>query len=381
MAAGPALLARITADLSTGDDLRELLNRFLDPIVRIAGARAGAVRALGDGGDASSLELVGHVGLPESFRDAEQSVDRHCGFCGEAADAGRVVWATDLRHCAQRGLPAVVEAGCQRMLTVPLRHRGRVLGVYNLFFDAGPEPAADVRELLASVGDLLGLALNNARLEAQTLRAGLLQQRQAMAAEVHDSVAQTLAFVKMRLPLLEDALLAHDDTQSRRYLDDVRQAVGEVHASLREIVTHLRTRFDPRGLGAALESLATRFAGRSGVALHYDNRMPTLSLGTERDLELYHLVQEALANVERHARAGTAWLSVRGDDTRVAIEIDDDGVGFDPAAGAVEAAGHHGLAIMRERAQRLGAEIALSARPAGGTRVRLLVPRPEGSAP
>ena len=88
--------------------------------------------------------------------------------------------------------------------------------------------------ILRSVGELLGLALNNARLEQEHLRATLMSERQMMAAEVHDSLAQSLAFVKMRMPLLHDAMRAHDDARAQQYCDDVRSAVTQAHASLRE---------------------------------------------------------------------------------------------------------------------------------------------------
>lgn len=86
--------------------------------------------------------------------------------------------------------------------------------MYNLFYSQAREPGEDVLALLKSVGELLGLALHNARLESENLRATLLHERQLMAAEVHDSVAQSLAFVKMRLPLLRDAMQTRDDARA-----------------------------------------------------------------------------------------------------------------------------------------------------------------------
>ncbi len=370
---GTALLAEITAGVASGDDVHQVLQHFLEPVVRLADARAGAVRVLADDAE-DCLELVGQVGLPQGLCEVERTVDRHCGFCGQAADTRSVVWARDLGGCHRslRGL----DAGW-RMLTVPLQHRGRVLGVYNLFFEGDEPPRTEVTALLKSVGELLGLALHNARLEAEHLRASLLKERAVMAAEVHDSVAQTLSFVKMRLPLLQDALLAHDDTRSCRYLADVRQAVGEAHASLREIIDHLRTRIDPRGLGPALDALAARFTQRSGIALDYRNGLPLLSLGPERDTELYHVVQEALVNIERHAGARRAWLRLQAGRDGVEVEIGDDGVGL--ANDAPVGGGHHGLAIMRDRAARLGATLAVDGRPGGGTRVRLQLPAASGA--
>lgn len=374
---GNALLTEIAADLSAGGDLRSLLNRFLESIVQLAGAQAGAVRVLSEAGD--RLQLAAEIGLPSALCSAEQSVDRHCGFCGDAADSQRVVWADDLAACSRHTAGRFFAQPGRRMLVVPMPYRGQLLGICNLFFEHGVVPPPEAGALLKSVGELLGLALHNARLEAENLRASVLHERQAMAAEVHDSVAQTLSFVKMRLPLLQDALGSHDGARATRYLEDVRQAVGEAHGSLREIITDLRTRIDPRGLGPALEALAVRQRERTGIALKVLNRLPAFSLGPERDAELFHIVREALANIERHAGAHRAWLKLRPVRAGVEISIEDDGIG--PPAGNAQGArpGHHGLMIMQERAHRLGAALAVSARPGGGTRVRLRLAPPRSA--
>ncbi len=367
--ADAGLLTELAADLAAGGDLRELLNRFLDPVVRLAGAQAGAVRVLSDADE--RLRIVSDVGLPGHVCGAEESVDRHCGHCGEAADARRVVWASDLSRCSAQSHDAWF--GRRHMLVVPLQHRGRVLGVYNLFFDdsAVAEPAPQVAVLLKSVGELLGLALHNARLEAENLRATVMHERQAMAAEVHDSLAQTLTYVKMRLPLLKDAVVARDEARALQYADDVRDAVGEAHAHLREIVTHYRTRIDPRGLAPALDALAARFPARSGIALTFANRAPGLRLAAQHESEVFHIAQEALANVERHSGARQAWLSVEPTAAGIELLVEDDGRG--PEA-PDDGAGHYGIGIMSERARRLGGELSVAPRPGGGTRVRLAFP-------
>ncbi|MEO8081538.1 MAG: GAF domain-containing protein [Caldimonas sp.] len=370
---GAELLAQITAGLSEGKDLRALLDRFLEPIVALAGAKAGAVRLLSDSGE--RLQLVSDVGLPSAVHPIEDSVDRHCGVCGMAADQRRFVWATDLSVCAERSTGEFFGRECQRMLAVPLQHKGRLLGVYNLFFGDHGEPAPPITALLRSVGELLGLALDNARLENESVRATVLHERQVMAAELHDSIAQTLTFVKMRLPLLEDAMVGHDDPRSLKYLADVRDAVGEAHARLREIVTHFRTRMDPRGLSYALDALAARYRQRSDIELSYVNLAPELRMTIEVETEVFHIVQEALANIERHSHAGRAWLSVERAGDGVEIRVEDDGIGPAKDERCDEAA-HFGIGIMGERAARLGGELTITERAARGTLVRLVIPAP-----
>lgn len=349
-------------------ELREMLQRYLEPLVRLAGAQGGAVRVLSDAND--RLQVVGNLGRSDSLCHAGATVDRHCGFCGEAADGSRVVWATDLSTCSKSVAGQRDSAlDGQHMLTLPLRHRARVLGVCNLFFAAGTEPAREALAVLESAGDLLGLALDNARLEAESFRLKLSHERQAMAAEVHDSLAQSLTFVKMRMPLLRDALLAHDDLRSLRYFEDVRDAVNQAHSGLRGVLTQLRSPPDPLGLAHALDAAVAAFRQISSTQLEFVNEVPDMRLLPIDETEVFHIVQEALINVARHAVARRASLRVsQPQPETTVIVIEDDGAGLPVAS---PGGSHYGLEIMRERARRLGGTLEIGSREGSGTRVRL----------
>ncbi len=133
-------------------------------------------------------------------------------------------------------------------------------------------------------------------------------------------------------------------------------------------------------MASALATLATRFTVRTGIPLEIDNRLPALRLPEGAQAEVFHIVQEALANVERHAQARRGWLAIQPGLGRVEIRIEDDGVGTgapprDEAAGAA----HYGIEIMRERAGRIGGVLSVGPRPGGGTMVRCSLPLPEGA--
>jgi len=374
------LLVHITERLAAGGDLCTLLQHFLEPVMRLAGAHAGAVRVLSENG--SALALVSSLGLPASVSLRERAVARSCGVCGEAAGGKPIVWASDLGSCCAHSGESYFGAGCRRLLAVPLQHRQRVLGVYNLFFDGdAPLPRPEVTAMLRSIGELLGLALNNARLEQEQLRATLLQERQAMAAEVHDSLAQGIAFVKMRMPLLRDALEAGDQARALQYCDDVRAAASQAHASLRGVISHLRAPMDPQGLTHALQARAEQFRAEGTTALDYVNEVPLLRLPPDQEAQVFHIIQEALTNITRHASARHARLQLAADGGhRLAVLIEDDGTGV--AARGAEARGtHYGMEIMAERARRLGGTLEVGTRPGGGTRVRLSFPFEDAAAP
>lgn len=365
------LLAEITAGLSNGRELDSLLGQFLGPIVRLAGAQAGVVRILSE--DGAHLRLVGDLGLPPAVRLAELSVDRNCGTCGVAAASDAPAWTADMSACArQHPGDARFYQDCSRMLAVPLRHRGRLLGLYNLFFDSEAELGADVQTVLRAIGELLGLALHNARLERETLCSTVMTERKFLASEVHDSIAQSLAYVNMRLPLLQDAMLQHDDRLSQKYFADVEQAMGSIQCNLREILTNFRTAMDPQGLLHAVQGLAAEFRQRAGIPLQVQCDVPDLGLSVEQEVQVFHIVQEALANVSRHARAQQAWLTLSHRGTHLDVRVEDDGRGMGPLP--ADGSAHFGLDIMNERAQRLGGVVEIGPRSPGGTRVRLTVP-------
>ena len=302
------LLAEITAGLASGNDLHELLVRFLPPVVNLAGAVAGAVRVLDDAGQ--RMHLVASQGLPAPVLEAERAVEGDCGACGSALQARRPAWGHDLSACARRSAGAYFGSGCRRILAVPLSHRGRLLGIYNLFYGDTSEPSAQVLALLESVGALLGLALENARLERANLSAALADERQAIAADVHDSIGQSLAYVKMRLPLLQDAIRGCDQASADGYFDDVRGAVREAHANLRSLLTHMRTPMPPQGLARALAASAEAFRARGGTTLEMVHMLCELELTPAQEEQVYRIVQEALVNIARHARARHAWVHV-----------------------------------------------------------------------
>ena len=370
---GAGLLGNLASNLAASGDLPDLLKRFLEPLLRISGADAGAVRAMSDDGD--QLELISSVGLPPQALLAEGSVHHLCGACGKASAGESPIWASELAGCARLGSAGALEAGFQRMVAVPLRHRGRVLGIYSLFFAHGDGPGADVLAVLKSVGELLGLALNNARLEQQHLRTTVMHERQMMAAEVHDSIAQTLAFVRMRLPLMEEAVRSRDDAGMKRYLGDMRSAVGEAHSSLRAIISEFRVPPDPRGLIHALHDRVEQLRERHGVEAQLVNHAPGIALTTAQETQVLHIVSEALANIGRHAGATQAWVSLMLHDGQVEVRVEDNGNGLPEAsAKSPVAAGHHGIEIMRDRARRLGGKLDLRPRPGGGTTLELDFP-------
>ena len=219
------------------------------------------------------------------------------------------------------------------------------------------------------------MTLDNARLARENLRTCLTNERHMMANEVHDSLAQGLTYMRMRMSLLRDAIRRDDDLRAHKFWSDVDDTLGNSQRRLRELITYFRSRMDPQGLLHALSEMSERFLDRTGIALEFVNRVPDLCLAPEREIEVFHIVQEALANVCRHAHAKRATVVLTREGDGYLITIEDDGVGMTayPPAGDQDEPGHYGIAIMQERARRLGGMLVLGAC-ASGTRLELHFP-------
>jgi two-component system nitrate/nitrite sensor histidine kinase NarX len=377
-------LSEASSSLPGDAGVEEWLGRFLATTVRLAGASAGAVRVLT--GDAKHLRLVASVGLPPEAVAREKLMPVDCGACGLAVREAQVRQGPHGIACA--GITSVAWfGGNATMVVVPIAHKGRVLGVYNLFLreaHALPEEAA---LLCGSIGEHIGMALENARLARENLRMAVMNERQMMAAEIHDSLAQTLAYMKMRTAMLLDALQASGGKPALKYATDLRGALDEAYADLRELLAQFRSRMDPMGLVHALRGVAAGFEERTGVALVFENRLADLNLGVDEEANVFHILQEALANVGRHSGATRARLTLDERGGEYVFTVEDDGIGFftlghAPGGGQAELRHHLGVNIMRERAQRLAGRIEISNLPQRGARVRLTLPAdPAARAP
>ncbi|MBZ0131482.1 MAG: histidine kinase [Rhodocyclaceae bacterium] len=365
------VLSEVTATLTSEYDLETLLDRFLGMMVRLSGASGGVVRVVTS--DGRHLRLAASLGLPAELVENERLVDINCGICGAALRSEEIKQTRDMRHCVERsGQPYFGQ--CSSMVVVPLEHNGRLLGVYNLYMTEDRPIPEEVSLLFSTISEHLSMAVENTRLLRENLRMTLMSERQMMANEVHDSLAQTMAYMKMRIELLREALLQYESGKALKYSGDIQQALDEAYASLRELLTQFRNRMDPLGLEHALDELAAGYFDRTGVRLEFENRIPDLDLTVDQEVQVFHILQEALSNVARHSGAKDAKLTLDVVDGHYAFTVDDDGRGVFVMGAQPDLRHHFGISIMSERAQRLSGNIEISNRPQGGARLRLLVP-------
>ncbi len=365
------VLAEIASSLSADTNAEQMLLRFLEIMVRLSGAKAGAVRLLtADGGH---MRMVGSIGLPTQLAEKERFVPLDCGICGRACASQRAEVDSVLAVCQKQVRHLYYTQQCRTVYAMPLRHKGKVLGVYTLFMaDDKPLPA-DIRYLFDSISEHMGMALENARLTRENIRISLLNERTTLANQIHDSLAQTLAYAKMRLTVLNEALAEGDSARSNRYLTDVEEAVDLAYSELRNLITQFRDRIDPRGLIPALQEMVASFRKKANADVDFLNLAQDIVLAPEEEIQVFYIIQESLYNICKHARARHIIVTFDLHEGQYLVNVADDGVGL-MSGGASGVGKSYGLTIMRERAARLNGHLGIESRPAGGTIVRLAFP-------
>lgn len=347
------------------------LEQLLGAVVTLSGAQGAALRLLDSA--RGELRLVAAVPSQAALEQHMPRVGRECGVCGEALRSNDTCTSVNVCGCA-RELGCNATGRSRRVFVVPLHHRGASCGVLNLFFPSGRKLPDALSGLLPALGDMLGLALENVRLSQENLHASLMHERQLLASEVHDSLAQNLACMRMRTALLRDAVRQQDQLRAFKYLSEVDDSLTVAHGRVRELITDFRARMDPHGLVHALNDAVANLHGLGGVELDFDNRVHELSLTAEQELQVFHIVREALANIVKHAQARHGRLTFEEHQGGYRVTVEDDGVGL-PGDDAHDADhGHFGLNIMRERARRLGGSIEFESRAGHGTCMRLSFP-------
>ncbi|MCB5186546.1 histidine kinase [Methylobacillus caricis] len=216
---------------------------------------------------------------------------------------------------------------------------------------------------------LLSMVMGAQSREEQARRLALFEERAAIARELHDSLAQSLSFMKIQIARLQ----THKELQrgeTNEITSELREGLDNAYRELRELLSTFRMHMDVRGLGFAIQSAIDEFSHRSAVAITLDNRLVNCRLTVNEEFHMLHVIREALSNIIRHAGAQNVVVALAyTQGSTVVVTIDDDGIGM---AGATDEHGHYGQSIMRDRAYSLGGEIAVTSRRKGGTRVRLV---------
>ncbi len=378
-------LARKNRELGTLYDVATLLNKhgpigdtcrhMLRKLQALLGAAAGAVRLVEPG--SGQLHMYIHEGLSPELARAEQCMSiGHC-FCGQAAQRKRAT----IEHFAVEREEDVVygcqKAGYETVAIFPIRYRNALLGVFDLHFAQKHTVTRAERQMLEAVGRHLGAAIENHRLIARVKEMAVSEERNFLAQELHDSIAQSLAYLNLETQMLAAALKSSDLAEAQDLLNDIRKGIDESYENVRELLVHFRTRVKHEDIAITIRQTLERFEAQTGIRTRFTESGTAVPLPPDRQLQVLHILQEALSNVRKHAGASTVEVSMQRNGV-YEFCVSDDGAGFEPALVEHPAGRHMGLRIMRERAQRIGAVARIESQPGRGTRVTLVLPLAHG---
>ncbi len=257
------------------------------------------------------------------------------------------------------------------LLIAPLRVSDRSLGSMVLWA-AQPDLFNRRRsQLVATVAGQAALLIENHRLYLRGEQRAVLAERARLAREIHDGLAQTIGYLKLRTAQIHNLLQQGNDEQAQSGLDEVQQMLGKAYVDTREAIDSLR--FEPKttNLQEWSTKIIAEFESLSGVPVSASGA-PDLQLPSEVLIQIQRIIQEAFSNIRKHADATRVWLEWQQNDYWLTLYIKDNGCGFDP--GDMPPFAQHGLIIMRERAELLDADFQLASQEDQGTQVTIRLP-------
>lgn len=371
------VLYSFSAVLNRPQTATEAAGVFLERVLQVAEADAGSVRLIDP--RRQRMDLAAHIGLPEELKHSEACSkigDCLCGIAVQNNEAHTVRFydsrpAADNEHSYE-----CRRLGFSDLRVLPIRYKEQDIGIVTLYFRQPQEISDTVTELLELLCSQFGVVVSNTRLGEESRQLAVLQERNLIAQGLHDSIAQTLAFLNLQVQMLESALQSGSSDLAGENLQFIKSGVQECYEDVRELLLNFRTKIARRDFAEAADELVERFHRQTGIATNIDwigDQGPPLS--SDQQLQCIFILQESLSNIRKHAQADQVNIEIDNGRDFV-MTITDNGRGFDAEHLERLPGNHVGLNIMHERAGRIRAELKLTSQP-GQTRIRLFLPEQE----
>jgi len=370
-----SILNEIAKGLNESVDLDEALHTALSRVVELFDLHTGWIWLLRE--DTEEPYLAAAQNLPPALANKPRRMEGHC-HCLDTFLAGDLEGAANVNVITCTRLWGLVDGtdGLRYHSSIPLYAHGKKMGVMNVASANWRELSNEDLRLLYTVGDLLGMAVERIRLYSQSMQMGAVEERNRLAREIHDTLAQGLSAVALHLESA-DALL-EADVDRERVRRAVQQALLLTRANLEEArrsVLDLRAApLEGRSLAEALELLAQEVRRKHHLKVSLSATGASRPLPVRLEAGLYRIAQEALNNVVQHARASKVRISWLNTPDEVKLVIEDDGRGFDPQTISEN---RFGLVGLNERARLLGGTLRLETSPGAGARLEVTVPPDE----
>ncbi len=356
---------RVLVSLLQKNALDQVLEIVCTEAQHLIGATGSAVLLLTDSG---WLEVAHRSGRPAT---SAERLSRDGSLAGEVMRTGEPVRLNDstgLLHSRTLQWPADLAA----LLSLPLHVNDEIIGVLDVVNKPDGFSDEDVR-VMTVFANQAAVAIEHVRLQQQAEQFAVLEERQRLARELHDSVTQSLYSVTLYANAAALALAAGKEEATAGYLAELQETAQEGMRDMRLLIFQLHPPvLEAEGLVAALQTRLAAVEDRAGLQTQFrvegERRLP---IDIEEDL--YWIAQEGLNNVRKHAAARHVSVHLHFTPSIVRLDVVDDGVGFDPEAVSAEGRGSGGLRSIAERTARLGGKLVYKSRPDEGTRLSVEV--------
>jgi two-component system nitrate/nitrite sensor histidine kinase NarX len=367
-----AILYEVASSINMARDLNELFNKSLHSLCKNLHASAGIIRQVMD---SNELEVVATCGeINQGFlADVNQLLPMHTP--SKHNSSRQNFYAPGSFPCASvMGSRQENSADIFLVVSVPVQYRDISSGTINLFFPQ--EMRADIDnygELFVSIGQHLGTAVEKHRLDEDESQLLVMQERTRFSHELHDSLAQTMASLRIQVRILDELFQSNDEPAIWDQLEQVENAIEQANDQLRELIAHTRIPMNKRGLITSIKEAIQRAREETGIYFYLQDEWSTQELPASIELQVLRIVQECIANIRKHSQAHSVRVLLRSD--RVGgghyVLVEDDGAGFDESE--IESVGgeHLGLGILRHRARQIKGDITIDSDPGEGTRITL----------
>ena len=367
-----AILYEVASSINAARDLNELFRKSLDSLCKNLHASAGVIRKVMD---SNELEVVATCG--DVKKDFLTEINNLLPFRLplEANKSGQSFYAAESLTCS-----TVIEASQEDcadiylVVSVPIQYRDFSSGAINLFFPERMRANIDnYGELFFSIGQHLGTAVEKYRLGEDQSQLLVMQERTRFSHELHDSLAQTMASLRIQVRILDEVFHSTDELAIWDQMERVEDTIEQANDQLRELIAHFRIPMNKRGLISSIEAEIQRAREETDIYFYLQNEWSAQELPENIELQVLRIVQECLANIRKHSEARSVRVLLRAD--RVGgghyVLIEDDGAGFEESE--IESVGgkHLGLSILRHRAQQINGDINIDSDPGEGTRITL----------
>lgn len=371
-----SLINELAQTIASSWDIKEIMSQTLTRVLNYLQVQTGEIYLRDTGRKDLRLALL----RGENF-EAFYSKNLYRfgeGLIGRVAEMQKVLVSYDISSDPRNMRPALTEAGFVCFIGIPLIARGESVGVMTLASKTQHQFSPRELELLSTIGTWTGTAIENVRLQQQSKRVAILEERERIGMDLHDGIIQSLYSIGLTLDYVK-AITQEDNGGKEETLDRLTIATDGINSAINDIrsyVSDLRPRqlLENRSLAENISILLDEFETNSKISGGFtepSGKFPELPY--QKAVTLFHICQEALSNTARHSNATRATVKLWGENGRVYLEVSDNGKGFN--IDATDTALGHGLSNMQRRTRKVGGDIRIDSQPLRGTSVLAWVPK------